>query len=167
MEEERGRVRCTRVRHAPGLPCERFQTNRLSGINSTERFEKPSAQIVVSDDLHETQDIFVSQSYLFEHLNISWAACIGGSCHFDGEFSDLPFAGTQVGLGKTISDLLRQFLIFGHSTEGCQMACRSVHAAVIGRDKQSRNLLFTERQASGFVIDGPLKIIERRRHLRC
>ena len=148
-------------------PCERFPANRLSGINSTQRFEEPSAQIVVSNDLHETQDIFVFQSYLFEHLNIFWATCICGACHFDREISDSPFAGTQVGLGKIISDLLRPFLIFCHSTEGCQMACRSVHATVVGGDKQSSNFFLSESQAIGFVIDGLLKIIKRPGHPRC
>jgi hypothetical protein len=44
------------------------------------------------------------------------------------------------------------------------MACRSVHAAIVGRDKQRRNLFFTERQAFGFLINGPLKVIEQTGH---
>lgn len=44
------------------------------------------------------------------------------------------------------------------------MAGRSVHAAIVNRDQQCRNLFFAERQPLGFLINSPLKVEEQTGH---
>lgn len=76
-------------------------------VNGAERLKKPGAEVVVSDDLNQIEDILVLQAHLLQGVDILWAAGVGASRDLDGKIGDAPFAHVEIGLCVVNLDLFR------------------------------------------------------------
>jgi hypothetical protein len=109
---------------------------------------------LVSNDFYKTQNISVRKAIALKLLYILWTAGIGGTRNFNRKICHKFFTLAQVRFGIIFSDLFREFYIFSRSTEGFDMAGRSMNTSDKRRGYQRNDFLFPGRKSCCISIDG-------------